>query len=289
MFRNSLFSNDGSLAITSVHSPQYQTGVNGWTINKDGSAEFNNATFRGRIVIQSSGQTVLVYDGTPAAGNLIASIAAQSGTDAFGNFYPAGVADYSVLPAFPANQSGSFAQIFKSGLLINDPDYAGDGSVIGITSGGLATQSPSISVQSPGNQRSAIKATAAFLNLAGISQDGTATPFATIGGTDNSNNHYPANLQVLGNIFAVNIDSGTFSTSFAALTSFTVAVPFNHTFSSIPAVSTNINSGSGTTSHWSSRAFSVTTTGFTLFVYSDTGAAAQTWASVPVQWMAIGT
>lgn len=83
--------------------------------------------------------------------------------------------------------------------------------------------------------------------------------------------------------------AGSVAVSFTAQTSFTLAVTFPQAFATVPAVMTNINTGSGVTSHWSSRAIGVTTSGFTIFVYSDTGAAAQTWASIPVQWIAIGT
>ena len=51
---------------------------------------------RARLVIVSGADDgVFVYDGTPAANNLIASIAAEAGTDSFGNDYPAGIAAYN--------------------------------------------------------------------------------------------------------------------------------------------------------------------------------------------------
>lgn len=72
--------------------------------------------------------------------------------------------------------------------------------------------------------------------------------------------------------------------SFTTLTQSTVAVTFDRPFDSIPAVTTNINSGSGSTANWSSRAFGISTTGFTLFVYGS--GATSTWASIEVQWVA---
>lgn len=77
-----------------IRSPNYVAGSAGWTINIDGSAEFNNLTIRGTFngtdfVVNSSG--LFVYSGTPASGNLIASIAAAAGTDAYGNAYPQGI------------------------------------------------------------------------------------------------------------------------------------------------------------------------------------------------------
>ena len=76
-----------------VKSPNYQAGVQGWQIARDGSAEFNNLTIRGTFygtdyIISSAG--IFLYSGTPAAGNLVGSWASAAGTDAFGNTYPLG-------------------------------------------------------------------------------------------------------------------------------------------------------------------------------------------------------
>jgi len=69
----------------------------GWAIFQDGSADFNNLTIRGtftgnNFVINNSGE--FFYSGTPAAGNLIASIATAAGTDVSGNAYLAGITSY---------------------------------------------------------------------------------------------------------------------------------------------------------------------------------------------------
>lgn len=90
-FTNSVVGNGGSLVRQAIKSPNYTTGTAGWTINKDGSAEFNNVVIRGGEVISG---TNLYYSGTPASGNLIASISATAGTDSFGNAYLVGVCSY---------------------------------------------------------------------------------------------------------------------------------------------------------------------------------------------------
>ena len=75
--------------------------------------------------------------------------------------------------------------------------------------------------------------------------------------------------------------------SFVAQTSFTVNVVFPQAFTVIPSVVTNINSGDGTTARWDSRAISISTTGFTLFLYRGVGTdPAQTWVNIPVSWIA---
>lgn len=77
----------------SIRSSNYTPGASGWSINRDGSAEFNNITIRGGTVISG---TALYYNGTPAANNLTFSISSVSGTDSFGNSYPAGFASHNV-------------------------------------------------------------------------------------------------------------------------------------------------------------------------------------------------
>ena len=70
-------------------SPNYQTGVSGWTINQDGSAEFNNITIRNGVIISG---VFLLYSATPPAkGNLVLAFApVAGGTDSVGNVYPQG-------------------------------------------------------------------------------------------------------------------------------------------------------------------------------------------------------
>lgn len=86
-----------------IRSPNYVAGSAGWTINQDGSVEFNNGTFRGTVTAGTfigtnyiqNGSGIFEYDGTPALGNLISSDAVTSGTDSFGNAYLAGFTTYN--------------------------------------------------------------------------------------------------------------------------------------------------------------------------------------------------
>lgn len=78
---------------------------------------------------------------------------------------------------------------------------------------------------------------------------------------------------------------GTIAMSFTSLTASTAAVNFGFTFPDVPAVCTNIDTGAGATSRWESRAISVTTTGFTMFVYQSQ-ALTSTWTDIPVSWIA---
>jgi hypothetical protein len=75
-----------------IQSPNFLTGVSGWAINQDGSAEFNNVVIRNGQVV--SGTALYYSSSPPALGNLVASVSAAAGTDSKGNAYLAGVASY---------------------------------------------------------------------------------------------------------------------------------------------------------------------------------------------------
>jgi hypothetical protein len=99
----------GNLAIPSVQSPNFITGLIGWIIRQNGNAEFNNLTIRGTFfgldfIINSAG--AFFYNGTPALGNLKISIASVAGTDSFGNIYTDNIACYNIAVA-----GGGYAQI----------------------------------------------------------------------------------------------------------------------------------------------------------------------------------
>jgi hypothetical protein len=98
----------GQLAIPSIRSPNYLPGISGWSINQDGSAEFNNLTVRGNFVgpnyfISNGDGTytnvpgIFLYDGTPAAGNLTFSATSATfgaGHDKFNNNFLSGDTSY---------------------------------------------------------------------------------------------------------------------------------------------------------------------------------------------------
>lgn len=79
---------------------------------------------------------------------------------------------------------------------------------------------------------------------------------------------------------------GTRSTSFTTLDSFTASVTYGFTFPAAPSVVANISDGSAAAARWDARAISPTTTGFTLFVFSNAAGSTSTWSSIPVNWTA---
>lgn len=92
-FQHDIAGGNGDLVVTSVQSPNFVSGSAGWQIAKDGSAEFNDLVIRGTFKgtdFELNSNGLFFYNGTPAAGNLILSIASAAGTDEFGNSYLAG-------------------------------------------------------------------------------------------------------------------------------------------------------------------------------------------------------
>lgn len=102
-FSNPIIGGGGALVYTSIKSPNFMTGLLGWIIRKDGSAEFNNLTIRGTFagtdfIINSLG--AFFYTSTPALGNLIASITPAAGAnDGLGNAFKAGITIYGAAPS----------------------------------------------------------------------------------------------------------------------------------------------------------------------------------------------
>lgn len=103
-----------------------------------GGPWLSGSTFTQVVVISGgAGQGVFVYNGPPVNGNLIASIAAANGTDAFGNAYLLGETSYfNVLGTFFACQNAGAALQFWTAPGVGGP-YAFQGFLV-LESSGLA-------------------------------------------------------------------------------------------------------------------------------------------------------
>lgn len=133
-FRNSVVGGT-TLVRAAIRSPNFVTGVSGWSIDRDGSAEFNDIVIRGGTVI---GGDALYYSGTPAFDNMLLSISAAGGTDPFGNVYPAGFKAYGSDP-------DDFVSISGDTLLVQ----SADGSFVEVDARGGTGNRAAILMQPP--------------------------------------------------------------------------------------------------------------------------------------------
>ncbi len=104
------------LRIPAIQSPNFVSGVSGWTINADGTAQFNQLT----LIVQATAAAVLIYNGVAALGTLIGSWAGTAGTDPYGNAYPAGLsAQQGTLTGMTISVSTLINSLIQSGTITN--------------------------------------------------------------------------------------------------------------------------------------------------------------------------
>jgi len=92
-FPNQVVGAGGALVVPVVRSPNFSIAdQTGWAIFSNGDAYFFNVTADGAVtsntvIIDGPGNGVFVYNGLPAEGNLIVSVANSSGYDDWDNAY----------------------------------------------------------------------------------------------------------------------------------------------------------------------------------------------------------
>jgi hypothetical protein len=148
--------------------------VSGWSINKNGSAEFNNVTIRNGTVI---GGVFLQYSSAiPALGNLVLAFAPMgAGTDSVGNNYPAGF-NFGVWDG-----TGTLKQHF--GIDVNGKLYLADNT--GLTRIFL---DPSLAAE-------------LVYDASGISLGHLTTSIASAAGNDSAGNPFLAGFGSYDNVF----------------------------------------------------------------------------------------
>ncbi len=104
-----------------IQSPNFVSGVSGWSINADGTAQFNQLT----LIVSVTGAAVLIYAGTAMFGTLIGSWAGTAGVDQYGNTYPPGIsATGGVLNSITMNAPTIIGGILNS-VFLTAPDLTG--------------------------------------------------------------------------------------------------------------------------------------------------------------------
>jgi hypothetical protein len=205
-FADSVLGGAQKLIRKAIQSPNYVAGTTGWTINKDGTVEFNNGTFRGTVtagtfqgtnfVINSAG--AFFYSGTPAAGNLVVAIASTAGTDPYGNGYGVGITLLDTLnPA--AHRT---LNLLDTDLVWFATQYI-FGPQINTILASTNAQSPGLVLSGGTNDNTLLSFVTGQLSLYGGSADGTATAWNQIGGVDDNTGVLQRILtQVIGQLVA---------------------------------------------------------------------------------------
>lgn len=269
-----------------IQSPDYDPGVSGWAIKIDGSAEFNDIVIRGGTVVSG---LALYYNGAPAAGNLILSIAAAAGTDEFGNAYVQGLgvyasdgtlsADGAVLRLTGSNGSQvaiSTGGVGSASIFMTPQDVVGADWLNGDVATTLgASNRPGLLVQSPAEDSNTSKASITLFGGGPTTSD-TSILFAADRFSFNDLVQIFGDEEVSGSASAGNRDHGTGSAVFSAVSSVDVTVTFNKTFPNTPRVMALLR-GNPTLPAGSSaliiRAFNISTTGCTVRVNDVNGTA----------------
>lgn len=143
-FSNPIVGAQGTLVRKAIKSPNFALSpLTGWSIDQNGNAFFGNVVISGTFggsFFELTTAGFFLYSSTPAAGNLIASIASAAGVDGFGNAYRAGISAYGASGLITAYGSGAFAgafaQLVQNSLELADSTGATSG-IAAIVIGGI--------------------------------------------------------------------------------------------------------------------------------------------------------
>lgn len=163
-----------TLRIPAIASPGFISGSTGWTINADGTAEFNGLTLHGTLVLGTGTNNVIIADFSRRAifvydnnGHLTESIAPSSGTDSFGNAYKSGFTSYLGTNILQTGQLDSGIASFTNGNSANI-----GGTVQEVQGVGPGSNQPALELNSGHNSSQGVR-----LRLIGDDTGATATPF----------------------------------------------------------------------------------------------------------------
>ena len=268
-----------TLIRTAIRSPDYVPGVSGWSINKDGTIEANDAVIRGELI--AGGGTVFLDDtGLTIEGSVNTyMINAAVGFRAF-RFPDDG--SYAFIDVFDAPDSigGYLALSPQDPTPVNGNSYSSPGFVYADTEEVGAKDLGVTLIASPvfpGKSFSFIALKSQGSN-SGADDSLILLKTATVQIQNSNLIDFNSHEYLRG-------ENGKILMTFAAAVSGLQAVAFATAFTNPPMVKTNITSGAGSTARWGSRAINITNTGFDMFVFSGNAVAAA-WTNVEVSWEA---
>lgn len=255
-----------------INSPDFQAGVSGWSINKDGTAEFNDAEIRGSLEAGGGNVTVNSFGVHVADPNVGVQFDVNSGAGFQGRKLP---------------DNGSLSQLQAGGSLFLRPQTPSPVNGVVSTSGQVvAKYFTSGGVENP------------WFQIAAPAFSGKSGPIINMF-AQASNDANPDESSHI-DLFAYDINlfvdssnpmnyargrSGVQGVNVVAAASFTQAVVFTDPFPAgvTPLVFVNNDSALGNSNAFIVRARQATNTGFNIF--GATTGAATSWNG-NVQWMA---
>lgn len=246
---------DGSLIYPSIHSPDFVTGVGGtgWSINRDGTFELNSGTIRGQLDVTSpSGAFVRTF-----VDSNVAQLLLHPPDDITLVFGAANI--------FCQNTTDGPALVLEAPS-IESPSFQAGGTIYLVANDTLSQTAITLSAQRV---------------VIGDNTASTTTTLDTKTVTVTNDNLKDSH----GHQY-VRGENGNFTGSFTTQSSATFTVTFAHTFSATPQVCVSIENGAAATARvWHARGISVTTTGFTFFVFSN-DSSTSTWSNIKLTWIA---
>lgn len=259
-----------TLVRPAIQSPNFITTVSGWSINKDGTVEFNDAVIRGSL---SAGGGVVLLNSN--------GLAVQSiGGDAIYEINRVGGFMASNVP-----EDGTRSQITPGAMFLTPEDPSPLGVAVDFATWNVQYDNSGAANETP------------IVLFQGVEYTGKSAPAIEMWGqrADDSNPDNTSAVHVYADDIHFHVGTtqpsyqrgeyGALTLSFTAVASATVAVTYGKTYTTAPYVDVNIDSGSGVTARWCARAISRSTTGFTFFVFSA-DAIANTWSNIPLSWTA---
>lgn len=133
-FNNPVVGSSGTLIRLAIHSPDYVAGISGWSINKDGTAEFNDVTVRGTLHVNGFDNSyVEISDqgiGQPAVTMYPGDIPGHNVAPGQITVAENGVDSYIVIASPNVDSSASAAITLVSGLNIHPGEVQFDGDLV---------------------------------------------------------------------------------------------------------------------------------------------------------------
>lgn len=266
-----------TLIRSAIKSPDYVAGTSGWQISKDGSAEFNDVTVRGALVsIGDNGSEVDIHTGATGAyievrpnnfGNatIDATILGSrwDGTTLFD-----GTNHYLLTEYRSASFSGQPYVIME----VQSASYEGTTQGVAYIANG-PSDNGNIQFQVHGTTE--LRYGGELYNT--FTVHSSSASWGSVGNIVDDQSHS-----------FMRGESGRFTRpAWTSISTFSVAVTFTHAFANKPMVYTNMESTAAGTQGWITRAWNISTTGFTFFAGQAAGTATSTTLAIDFSWTAV--